>query len=69
MLWEKTGAVALVQQGLTAGWQAEEMLLHFEVFKIIYWIKHWNFSGIHKGTVFIIVVPIHLSEVFARSVS
>ena len=27
----------------------------------MYWTKHWNFSGVQKGTV-IIVVPIHFSK-------
>ena len=39
-LCEKTGAIALAQLGLTAGRQADEMLLHLEIFKIIYWTKH-----------------------------
>ena len=51
----KTGAIALAQPGLTAGRQADsqvdEMLLHLEIFKIIYWMKHWKFIGIQKGTV------------------
>ena len=36
LLCEKTGAVALAQPGLMAGWQAgsqaDEMLLHLEIF-------------------------------------
>ena len=47
---EKTGAVALAKPGLTAGRLANKMLLHLEIFKIIYWTKHWKFSGVQKGT-------------------
>ena len=54
-LCKKTGTVALVQPGLTAGGQAgsqaDKMLLHLEIFKIIFWMKHWKFIGIQKGTV------------------
>ena len=39
-LCEKTGAVALAQPGLTAGRRADEMLLHLEIFRTIYWTKH-----------------------------
>ena len=49
---KKTGAIVLSQPGLTvAGKQADEMLLHLKIFKSIYWMKHWKFSGIQKGTV------------------
>ena len=47
-LRKKTGAVALVQPGLTAGSQADEMLLHLENFKIIYWTKYWKFIAVQK---------------------
>ena len=56
----KTSAVVLAQPGLTAGCQADEMLLHLEIFKSIYWTKHWKFSGIQKSNV-IIVIPIHFN--------
>ena len=43
-LCEKTGAVALVQlhgsYGRQASCLADKMLLHLEIFKIIYWTKH-----------------------------
>ena len=39
-LCEKTGAVTLAQPGLTAGRQADEMLLHLEIFRMIYCAKH-----------------------------
>ena len=51
LLCEKTGVVTLAQLGLMAGWQADKMLLHLEIFKVIYWTKDWKFSGIQKGTV------------------
>ena len=35
-LCEKTGAVALAQPDLTAGRQADKMLLHLEIFRNIY---------------------------------
>ena len=41
LLCEKTGVVTLAQPGLTAGWQADEMLQ----------TKDWKFSSIQKGTV------------------
>ena len=51
-LCEKTGTITLEQPGLMAGeqagTQADEML---EIIKIVYWMKHWNFSGVQKGTV------------------
>ena len=62
-LCEKTGAVALAQldimagrqASMLAGWQAsnqaDEMLLHLEIFKIIYRTKHWKFINIQKRTV------------------
>ena len=37
-LCEKTGVVALAQPGL--GRQADKMLLHLKIFRIIYWMKH-----------------------------
>jgi len=46
-LGEKSGAVALVQPGLMAGWQAgrqsDEIVLNLKIFKIIYWIKYLRF--------------------------
>ena len=47
-----TGAVALVQLGLTADRLADKMLLHLEIFKIKYWQRSERYSVI-------IVVPIH----------
>ena len=51
---EKTGAVALVQLGLMAGRQsssqADEMLLHLEIFKIVYWTNYWIFIDVQKST-------------------
>ena len=35
-LCEKTGAIALVQVGLTAGRLADKMLLHLDIFRISY---------------------------------
>ena len=51
LLCEKTEAIALVQLGLTTGRQEDKMLLNLEIFKIMHLTKHWNFSGIQKGTV------------------
>ena len=31
-----------------AGSQADEMLLNLEIFKIMYWMKHWNLSVFRK---------------------
>jgi len=50
-LCEKSGAIALVQLGLTAGWlagwlagrQSDEIVLNLEIFKIICWIKYSSF--------------------------
>jgi len=42
-LCEKSGAIALVLPGLTAGSQADEIELNLEIFKITYWIKYLNF--------------------------
>jgi len=39
-LCEKSGAIALVLPGLTAGWLADKIVLNLEIFKIIYWIKY-----------------------------
>ena len=54
-LWEKTGAIALAQPGPTvgrlAGSLADEMLLHLEIFKIIYWMKYWKIIGVQESTV------------------
>ena len=54
-LCEKIGALALMQLGLMAGRQAgspaDKMLLHLEIFKIIYWTKYWKFIGVQKSTV------------------
>ena len=50
-LCKKTGALALEQPGLMAGMLADEMLLHLEIFKIIYWLKHWKFISVQKNTV------------------
>ena len=46
---EKTGVVALVQPGLTAGWQSRRW--NAATFRDLYWMKHWKFIGIQKGTV------------------
>ena len=58
LLCEKPGAVPLAEpvlwqaRRLAAGRnQADEILLNLEIFKIIYWTKHWNFTDIQKGTV------------------
>ena len=60
LLCEKTGAIALAQPGLMAGWlssrlSGRRMLVHLEIFKstyiATYWMKHWKFSGVQKGTV------------------
>ena len=40
LLCEKSGAVALAQPGLTAGRQADEILLNLEIFKIVYRTKY-----------------------------
>jgi len=46
-LGEKSGAVALVLPGLTAGWQtgrqSDKIVLNLKNFKIIYWIKYLRF--------------------------
>ena len=49
LLCEKTGAIVLAQLGLMAGCLAGRQ--NAEIFKIIYWMKHWNFSGVQKSTV------------------
>ena len=50
-LCDKTRAVALAQPDFMASRLTDEMLLHLEFFKIIYWPKHWKFISIQKGTV------------------
>jgi len=40
---EKSGTIALVPPGLTAGRLADEIVLNLEIFKIIYRIKYLNF--------------------------
>jgi len=49
-LGEKSGAIALVQPGLTAGWlagwPANKIVLNLEIFKIIYWMKYSTFSDV-----------------------
>ena len=55
-LCEKTGAIILAQlalrySGRQAGRLADEMLLHLEIFKIIYQTKYWKFISVQKGTV------------------
>jgi len=50
-LCEKSGAIALVLLGLTAGWlagrlagwPADKIVLNLEIFKIIYWMKYLTF--------------------------
>jgi len=50
-LCEKSGTIALVLPGLTAGrqagwlagWLADEIVLDFEIFKIIYQMKYSTF--------------------------
>jgi len=54
-LGEKSGAIALVQPGLMAGWlagwlagwqagrQSDKIVLNLEIFKIIYWMKYLSF--------------------------
>jgi len=42
-LCEKSGAIALVLLGLTAGRQADEMVLNLKKFKIIYQMKYSSF--------------------------
>jgi len=50
-LCEKSGAIALVLLGLTAGRQAAEILLNLEIFKIKYQMKYSTFLVFDKGTV------------------
>jgi len=53
-LCEKSGAIALAQPGLTAGWRAvrlagrpaDEILLNLEIFKIIYRMKYSSFRDV-----------------------
>ena len=49
LLCEKTGAIVLAQPGFTAGRLAGRQSA--EILKIIYWMNHWNFSGVQKSTV------------------
>jgi len=54
-LSEKSGAIALAQSGLTAGWltgwltgwlagrQSDEIVLNLKIFKIIYQMKYLSF--------------------------
>jgi len=51
-LYEKSGAIALVLPDFMAGlasWQADEIVLDFEIFKIIYWMKYLTFAMFSKG--------------------
>jgi len=45
-LCEKSGAIALVLPGLTAGRLADEIVLNLEFIKIIYQIKYSNFCHV-----------------------
>jgi len=40
---EKSGAIALVLPGLTAGRLADEIVLNLKIFKIIYQMKYLSF--------------------------
>ena len=40
---EVSGALHLVQLGLTAGWQADKIQVNFEIFKIGYRLKYLSF--------------------------
>jgi len=50
-LCEKSGAIALVQPGLMAGWlagwqagrQSDKIVLNLQIFKIIYQMKYLSF--------------------------
>jgi len=78
-LCEKSGAIALVLPGLTAGWQAvqqagrlssrqagwlaDKIVPNLEIFKIIYWMKYLSFCYVQRYSV-IIDIPMHFSGFF-----
>jgi len=43
---ESYGRLFGKQAGRQAGWQADEIVLNLEIFKIIYWIKYLSFSHV-----------------------
>ena len=65
-LWEKTGPQCLVLVGLTAGWQADETQLDYEIFKIPYRLNYLDFYFVDISSVLLIVLEVHFSLLFSN---
>ena len=67
LLCEKSGAILLVLVGLMAGWQAgrqsDEILVDFEIFKILLQIALLGFS---QRLSVITVLPMLFSQIFVK---
>jgi len=79
-LCEKSGAIALVLQGLMAGrqgrqagwlagWPADEIVLNSNFFKIIYRIKYSSFCYVQQTYSIIIDIPMHFSQFLCKAYS
>jgi len=68
-LSEKSGIIALVLPGLTAGWLAgrlagrlaDEIVLNLEIFKIIHQMKYSSFCYVQQRYSVIIILPMYFS--------
>ena len=50
LLCEISGALHLAQTGLTAGWQADEIQVNFEIFRVDCRSKYSTCRFVNKGT-------------------
>ena len=50
LLCETSGALHLAQPGLTAGWQADEIQVNFEIFKVGCRSKYSTCRFVNQGT-------------------
>ena len=66
ILGEKTGSLHLALVGLTAGRQADEIRLDFEILKILYRLNYLDFYFVYSSAMLLIVLEVYFSLLFSN---
>ena len=66
ILREKTGPLHLALVGLTAGRQADEIRLDFEILKILYRLNYLDFYFVYSSAMLLIVLEVQFSLFFSN---
>ena len=66
ILREKTGPLHLALVGLTAGRQADEIRLDFEILKIPYRLNYLDFYFVYSSAMLLIVLEVQFSLLFSN---